>query len=321
MAKSELRFRKNNWLTGAVAALLLTGTQSTGNGFADFLLGLPDFYSQQSSPPFHESAAEAGLFGEDSWRIKSNFTLNFGQRWDYVTPWAELNHQITALIPGVQSQTFPGAPLGYLVPGDHLPNGQTIPAGIAPTPKDNFSPPFGIAYSPNWSDGWLGKLTGGPGKTSVHLGGGRFFTSPEGLTIAYPTGNPPYGLTYTSTEPPLMSAPFEGALTGTQYIQQFPVDVPPHRVGDQSRYQCELVAVHTDQRRRQRLVPEQDRLHDGIEFHHRSENWIDEPAPAGSGGSESGHSLCVLEPEPAARCCSRFSNLWTVSGKRCIYQS
>jgi hypothetical protein len=207
-----------------------SGTQSTGNGFADFLLGLPDFYSQQSSPPFHESAADGGVFAEDSWRIKPNLTLNLGLRWDYVTPWSELNHQTTTLIPGVESQTFPGAPLGYLVPGDHLPNGQAIPSGIAPTPKDNFSPRLGIAYSPSWSDGLLSKLTGGPGKTSIHLGGGRFVTSPEGLTVAYPTGNPPYGITYTSPEPPVMSTPFIGALTGTRYIQQFPVDVPPYTV-------------------------------------------------------------------------------------------
>jgi hypothetical protein len=207
-----------------------SGSQSTGNGFADFLLGLPDFYSQQSSPPFYESAADGGLFSEDSWRIRTNLTLNYGVRWDYVTPWAEMHRQTTTLIPGVESQTFPGAPLGYLVPGDHLPNGQAIPTGIAPTPKDNFSPRIGLAYSPNWSDGFFGKLTGGPGKTSIHLGAGRFFSSPEGLTVAYPTGNPPYGLTYTSPEPPLMATPFVGALTGTQYIQQFPVNVPPYTV-------------------------------------------------------------------------------------------
>jgi len=207
-----------------------SGTQSTGNGFADFLLGLPDFYSQQSSPPFYESAADGGIFAQDSWRMKTNLTLNYGVRWDYVTPWGEMHHQTTTLIPGVESQTFPGAPLGYLVPGDHLPNGQAIPAGIAPTSKDNFSPRIGLAYSPNWSDGFLSKLTGGPGKTSIHFGAGRFFTSPEGLTVAYPTGNPPYGLTYTSPEPPLMSTPFVGALTGTQYIQQFPVNVPPYNV-------------------------------------------------------------------------------------------
>jgi hypothetical protein len=97
-----------------------SGTQSTGNGFADFLLGLPDFYSQQSSPPFYESAADGGIFAQDSWRIKANLTLNYGVRWDYVTPWAEMHHQTTTLVPGVESQTFPGAPLGYLVPGRSL---------------------------------------------------------------------------------------------------------------------------------------------------------------------------------------------------------
>jgi hypothetical protein len=50
------------------------------------------------------------------------------------------------------------------------------------------------------------------------------------LTVAYPTGNPPYGLTYTSPESPVMETPFIGALTGTQYLQQFPVQVPSYKV-------------------------------------------------------------------------------------------
>ncbi len=203
------------------------GEQTTGNGFADFLLGLPDYYSQQSSPPFHEGATDADLFAQDSWRVRPNLTVNYGLRWDLVTPWSEKNHMITTFVQGVQSQTFPGAPLGYLVPGDVLPNGHRIPAGIAPTPLDNYSPRFGLAYSPAWSSGSLAKITGGPGKTSIRLGAGRFFSSPSGLTVAYPTGNPPYGLTYTSTEPPVMAQPFIGALTGTKYPQQFPVKVPP----------------------------------------------------------------------------------------------
>jgi hypothetical protein len=205
-----------------------SGTQSTGNGFAGFLLGLPDFYSQQSSPVFHEFLATGGLFGEDSWRVRPDLTVNYGLRWDYIRPWSEQDNQGTTLIPGVESQTYPGAPLGYLVPGDRLPNGQTLPSTIAPTPLDNFSPRLGVAFSPNWSKGLLGALAGGPGKTSIRVGGGRFFTSIEGLTIAYPTGNPPYGLTYTSPEPPEMADPFVGALTGTQYIQQFPVQVPAY---------------------------------------------------------------------------------------------
>src|ERR1700693_2324321 len=207
-----------------------SGSQTTGNGFADFLLGLPDFYSQQSSPAFHESAANGGIFAQDSWRIRPNITINYGLRWDYVTQWAEGHNQITTFVQGVESKTFPGAPLGYLVPGDPLPNGQRIPKAIAAAPLDNFSPRLGVAYSPRFSDGFLGQLTGGPGKTSIRAGAGRFFTAVEGLTIAYPTGNPPYGLTYTSPESPVMATPFVGALTGTNFIQQFPVNVPPYNV-------------------------------------------------------------------------------------------
>jgi Carboxypeptidase regulatory-like domain len=209
-------------------SLFGSGAQSTGNGFADFLLGLPDFYSQQSSPPFHEFSATGGIFAEDSWRVRSGLTINYGVRWDYIRGCSELHGQGTTVIPGVESQTFPGAPLGYLVPGDRLPNGQTLPSTLAHTPLDDFSPRLGIAYSPNGSKGFLGTLTGGPGKTSIRVGAGRFFTSIEGLTIAYPTGNPPYGLTYTSPEPPEMATPFVGALTGTPFIQQFPVQVPAY---------------------------------------------------------------------------------------------
>jgi hypothetical protein len=127
--------------------------------------------------------------------------------------------------------------LGYLVPGDPLPGGGHIPAGIGPTPLNNFSPRFGLAYSPSSSDGYLSKLTGGPGKTSIRLGGGRIFTLPHRLTVAYRTGNPPYGLTYTGLESPVMETLFIGALTGTHYVQQFPVRSFVQRVANKPR-QC-----------------------------------------------------------------------------------
>src|SRR6202049_1360140 len=202
-----------------------SGAQSTGNGFADFLLGLPDFYSQQSSPAFYESAANGGIFAQDSWRVRPNLTINYGLRWDYIRPWSEEHNQISTLIYGENSVQFPGAPTGYVLPGD-----PGVPSTIARTPLNDFSPRFGLAYSPNWSSGLLAKLTGGPGKTSIRVGGGRFFTSIEGLTVAYPTGNPPYGLTYVSPQPPQFAQPFVGALTGAQYPQQFPVNVPPYNV-------------------------------------------------------------------------------------------
>lgn len=201
------------------------GPQSTGNGFADFLLGLPDQYSQQSSPAFYELSQIGGLFVQDSWKVRPNLTLNLGVRWDYIRPWSEEHNQATTLILGEESLTFPGAPTGYVVPGD-----PEVPNTIAHTPLNDFSPRVGVAWSPSFSSGWLGRLTGGPGKTSVRAGFGRYFSSIEGLTVAYPTGNPPYGLTYNSPEPPVFNEPFVGALTGSNYIQQFPVNVPSYNV-------------------------------------------------------------------------------------------
>src|SRR3981081_3714330 len=75
-----------------------TGGQTTGNGFADFHLGLPPFYSQQSLPALYESAANGGVFAQDSWRIRPNITVNYGLRWDYVTQWAEAHNQITTFV-------------------------------------------------------------------------------------------------------------------------------------------------------------------------------------------------------------------------------
>jgi len=111
-----------------------SGAQSTGNGFADFLLGVPDNYSQQSSPAFYELSVTAGIFAQDSWRIRTNLTLNYGLRWDYIRPWSEEHNQISTLIYGQNSVQFPGAPTGYVLPGD-----PGIPSTIAPTPLNDFS--------------------------------------------------------------------------------------------------------------------------------------------------------------------------------------
>jgi len=199
-----------------------TGYQ-TGSDFADFLLGLPNLYTQGFSPAFYERSNYAGVFAQDSWRVTSNLTLNYGVRWDMIMPWDEEHNQTGTLIAGEQSVVFPTAPTGYVFPGD-----PGVPTTIAPTRYNNFSPRLGLAWSPTWKDGPLGKLIGGSGNSSVRAGYGRFFTAIEGQALAFETGNAPYGITYNSPEPPLLENPLIGAETGTQYPQQFPVGVPPY---------------------------------------------------------------------------------------------
>lgn len=202
---------------------------ATGLDFADFLLGLPTVYTQGFSPAFYEWSKYGGIYPQDSWRATHNLTINYDLRWDVIMPWYEEHNQTGTLIPGEQSRVFPTAPTGYVFPWE-----PGVPPTIAPTRYDNFSPRLGLAYSPPWRSGFLKKLTGGPGSSSIRAGFGRFFTAIEGQALAFETGNLPYGLTYNSPEPPLFADPQIGAETGKQYPQQFPVSAPPYNVSVQN---------------------------------------------------------------------------------------
>ena len=85
-----------------------------------------------------------GLYGQDSWRLRSNLTVNFGLRYEIATPWWEEHNEIQTLVPGVQSLVFPGSPTGWVFPGD-----PGIPKTLAPIRYGNFAPRLGLAYSPN----------------------------------------------------------------------------------------------------------------------------------------------------------------------------
>ena len=128
--------------SGTSGASMRTGMPlaATGVDFADFLLGLPNIYTQGFSPAFYERSKYAGVFAQDSWRIRSNLTLNYGVRWDMIMPWTEQHDQTGTLIAGEQSVVFPTAPTGYVFPGD-----PGVPTTIAPNRYNNFSPRFGLA--------------------------------------------------------------------------------------------------------------------------------------------------------------------------------
>jgi hypothetical protein len=202
-------------------SFLFTGSE-TGVDFADFLLGIPSQYNQSQLNPFYGRNKYAGVFAQDSWRVKSDLTLNYGLRWDRIEPWYEKYNQISTTEPGKQSEVFPGAPEGILYPTD-----PGVRRTLAP-PGDEFSPRIGLVYSPNSvSDGVAGKIFGGPGKTSVRAGFGMYYTSIEALTLGVLAANAPYGTTYSSPAPPLFSDPFITASNGQNLGQYFPVTFAP----------------------------------------------------------------------------------------------
>jgi len=203
---------------------LFTGSE-TGSDFSDFLLGIPSQYNQSQLNPFYGRNKYVGLFAQDSWRMRPNLTLNFGLRWDRIEPWYEKYNGISTFVPGLQSVVFPGAPESILFPGD-----PGVSRTLSPPGNRDFSPRVGIAWSPGASSGILGRILGGPGKTSVRASFGTYYTAIEALTIGILAGNPPFGFTYSSPAPPLFATPFITASNGQNVGQPFPVTLANQNV-------------------------------------------------------------------------------------------
>ena len=194
----------------------------TGIDFADFLLGAPNSYSQGQGFPSYGRSHDWGLYAQDSWRVRRDLTFNYGLRWEVSSPWYELHNELETIVPGLQSLTFPGSPLGWVFPLD-----PGIPRTLAPTRYDNFAPRLGLAYSPSASSGFLSKLTGGPGNSSIRVAWGKFYTSFEGATNFNEIGDAPFGYYYGSPAPPEFANPFISRGTGIDNGQRFPVAPPP----------------------------------------------------------------------------------------------
>jgi len=200
---------------------VFAGTE-TGVDFADFLIGVPSQYNQSQLNPFYARNKYAGLFAQDSFRIRPGLTLNYGVRWDRIAPWSEKYNQISTFVAGAQSQVFPGAPAGILYPGD-----PGIPNTLAPVDRFDLSPRVGVAWSPHSQWGPLGRLLGAPGATSVRASYGNFYTAIDAAAISVLAANAPYGTTYTSPAPPLFATPFITAADGTNNGQPFPYTFAP----------------------------------------------------------------------------------------------
>ena len=197
----------------------------TGAAFADYLLGA----TSTTSAPYTQAAEQfldsrtryGGAFFQDAWKVKSNLTLNLGLRWEVSMPWYDTQGKIQTFNPGEQSTVFPLAPTGLVFPGD-----PGIPKTLAHTTYNNFGPRIGLAYSPGFSDGVLGKIFGGPGKSSIRASYGLYYTSVEDLNLFYEVADAPFGLYWTSPVSVMFDEPFRVRATGASLNQRFPFTAP-----------------------------------------------------------------------------------------------
>jgi outer membrane receptor protein involved in Fe transport len=188
----------------------------SGNDLADFLLGASDGFDEYSKAPSNEHQKQYAVFAQDEWKATPRLTLTYGLRYEYTSPETDTHGYSFSLVPGAQSVKFPGAPLGFLVPGDPgAPRGWYFPD------YTNLSPRVGIAWDPF-----------GDGKTSIRGGGGLFFDTLNGWMSDWATDEAPWaGGTYFGFSPPLPAHAADTILSdpyGTGgVVDPFPSQEPP----------------------------------------------------------------------------------------------
>jgi len=131
-----------------------SGNPVTGTGydFADFLLGLPQQTSEQFGQNNHFRGNFWDLYAQDEWKMRGNFTLNLGVRYEYVSPLTEINNRIVNLdlSPGVLNPALPlgPTPVTPIQPGQVGPYGGPLPASLVRPDRNNFAPRVGFAWKP-----------------------------------------------------------------------------------------------------------------------------------------------------------------------------
>ncbi|MBV9574488.1 MAG: TonB-dependent receptor, partial [Acidobacteriales bacterium] len=180
-----------------------------GSNYPQFLLGLADTYLQGS--PQRESVRLTAVypFVQDSWKLRPNITLNYGLRWEFNPPPTDISGHVETFRPGQTSTVYPcsspdpaNCPTGLVVPGD-----KGVPPGLTSTYYKAFAPRIGLSYSPNFDEGFLGKLFGNNGKTSIRAGWGLFYNPIEELVLAQFGAEPPFGGS-TSISNVFLNTPF-----------------------------------------------------------------------------------------------------------------
>lgn len=192
------------------------GPYSTGNAGADFLLGIPDSYTQGSGGWIVARTYEYYAYAQDSWKVNDRLTLNYGVGYQIDTPLVNSHfggEDLNCFIPGQQSTIFPTAPNSINYPGDP---GCTASGYHAH--YDHFGPRFGFAYSPGGN---------GSNPTLVIRGGvGLYFNRSEEELALQNLGAPPFSLSSIGAVNPTFANPYVNIATGAVTPNPFPFTPP-----------------------------------------------------------------------------------------------
>ena len=169
------------------------------DAFASFLAGAPVVFLQGGGNfDRHIRGNALNFYGQDTYKITSRLTLNYGVRYELPFPYTEAHNLQNLFVPGAQSKVFPSAPKGLLYPGD-----PGVPAGLIPTEKTAFAPRVGLAWDPTGESRW-----------AVSAAYGIFyepFYNGQGGPLQDPISAPPYLATPQAGFPVNFPNPFQGS--------------------------------------------------------------------------------------------------------------
>ena len=216
--------------TGLYTSLLSGGRAVPGTGLdlADFLLG----YAQQASVQYGPGQLEMrgrdwNLFVQDDWRLRGNLTLNYGLRYEYVSPYYEANDRLVNL--DVNSDFTAAVPVEAGGVGQFT---GPVPTSLVEADRNNLAPRVGLAWRAQ---------TG----TTVRAGYGINYNLGAYGSIAQKlAAQPPFAVTSTSlgtaVVPLLVVDPFAG-VASSETTNSFGIDwtiLRPRRRADSGTPTC-----------------------------------------------------------------------------------
>jgi hypothetical protein len=154
------------------------GGESTGNAFADLLMGRLAAYDEFTTNPVgHGRAHEFAFYVEDNWKVTKRLTLEYGARFYHIKQMGDTQghysgFDVSKYNPSAPISSFSGIVAPYL--GSHVSN------SIFPPNTLSVGPRLGFAYD----------LTG-RGNTVIRGGAGQFLYRDVGNITENSVANPP----------------------------------------------------------------------------------------------------------------------------------
>jgi hypothetical protein len=190
---------------------------ATGLGLGDFITGKLAQLDQSAPNTLYMKESYVGAYAQDTWKVTSRLTVNYGIRWEpwfpqVITNGAIYNFSLDRFNAGIKSTVFKNAPNGFYYPGDP---GFPGKSGLNKRLGD-FGPRIGLAYDPM-----------GDGKTSIRASFGRgydFLNAQFNLNTAVA---PPWGAEIRTTfGPGGLDNPYLGFPGGNPFPITFNANAP-----------------------------------------------------------------------------------------------